>query len=285
MADEACYAAKEMGRNRFHVYQESDAELVRRHREMEWVAHIHDALANDRFHLAWQPIVPVRAASRGRLQLEILVRMTDASGAIVAPGAFLPAAERFGVVGDIDRWVIHAVFDWLDRHRQVLERLNFVSINLSGRSLGSDEILTFLERRVRSMPELFGRLCFEVTETATIANYEAATGFIGHLRRYGCRFALDDFGSGLSSFAYLRDLKVDFLKIDGAFVRDLTRDPVDESIVRYINEIGHVMGKQTIAEFVEDPQTLERLAEIGIDFAQGYAIAPPRPLDELVLAP
>jgi len=280
-ADSACYAAKDHGRNRIHVYEQDDTELVRRHGEMQWIIRIKQALEQDRFRLYAQTIAPVQRGAEQGKHYEILVRLVDEDGNIVPPGAFLPAAERYNISSSIDRWVVRASLDWLHQHSDHLDELFMCSINLSGLSLGDE---SFLDYVIAEFPK-FGvppaKICFEITETAAISNLQAAIQFINKLRDFGCKFALDDFGSGLSSFAYLRNLPVDYLKIDGVFVKDIAVDPISLAMVKSINEIGHVMGMQTIAEFVEDDAILAKLAEIGVDYAQGYGIAKPVPIDEL----
>jgi diguanylate cyclase (GGDEF)-like protein/PAS domain S-box-containing protein len=278
-ADTACYAAKDAGRNRIHVYREGDAELARRHGEMQWVPRIDQALEQDRFHLAFQPIAALKG-SEGE-HYELLIRLEDEEGHIVAPGAFLPAAERYNLSTKIDRWVIGTAFEWLSTRPEHVARLFLCAINLSGSSLGDEEFLQFVIRRFDQAKIPPHRICFEITETAAITNLTTATRFIKALKALGCRFALDDFGSGLSSFAYLKNLPVDFLKIDGMFVKEIADDPIALAMVSCINQIGHVMGKQTIAEFVENEAILEKLREIGVDYAQGYGISRPQPLADM----
>ncbi|MDS4070773.1 MAG: EAL domain-containing protein, partial [Candidatus Competibacter sp.] len=212
-----------------------------------------------------------------------LLRMEDESGKIVMPGAFLPAAERYHLAAKLDKWVVSTALDWLFSNPRHLDKLSLCSINLSGHSLGDEYLLDYLIGRLKDQRLLTGKLCFEVTETAAIANLHNALHFIRTLKDIGCRFALDDFGSGLSSFAYLKKLPVDFLKIDGFFVEDIASDPVSLAMVRSINEVGHVMGMETIAEFVENDQILAQLRSIGVNYAQGYGIGRPRPLAELTL--
>lgn len=279
-ADSACYAAKDAGRNRVHLYTEDDAELAQRQGEMQWVARINQALEENRFQLAFQPIVPVHCAAKG-YHYELLLRMEGESGQILMPGAFLPAAERYHLVAKLDQWVVGTALDWLSSHPQHLDHLALCAINLSGHSLGDEYLLDYLADRLSHQPALAEKLCFEVTETAAIANLSSALHFIQTLKNLGCRFALDDFGSGLSSFAYLKKLPVDFLKIDGLFVEDIVSDPVSLAMVNSINEIGHVMGMETIAEFVKNDQILAHLRAIGVNYAQGYGIGKPRPLAEL----
>ncbi len=280
MADVACYAAKDAGRNRVHVYSEDDEQLTKRRGEMHWVAVINRALEESRFLLYRQSFVPIGTGDDQRHGYELLVRMQDENGEIAAPGAFLPAAERYNLSTNLDRWVIRTAFDWFKAHRQQLEHVLVCSINLSGSSLSDKEFLEFVMRQFADSQLPPEKICFEITETAAIATLTHAMRFIGALKGLGCRFALDDFGSGLSSFAYLKNLSVDYLKIDGMFVKDIVDDPVSLAMVKSINDLGHVMGKQTIAEFVENDDILEKLREIGVDFAQGYGIDMPRPIDD-----
>ena len=277
-ADRACYAAKDEGRNRVHVYREGDAELARRHGEMQWATRIPQALDEHRFHLVFQPIVPLDSGVSEGEHHEVLIRMEDEEGHIVLPGAFLPAAERYNLSVKIDRWVTGKALEWLEGDSKRLGNLFLCTINLSGLSLGDEEFLKSIIRqfdRTNIPPE---KICFEITETAAIANLFNATRFMKALKELGCRFSLDDFGSGLSSFAYLKNLPVDFLKIDGVFVKDIVDDPIDLAMVKSINEVGHAMGKRTIAEHVENEAILEtlKLPEIRVDYVQGYGIARPQ---------
>jgi diguanylate cyclase (GGDEF)-like protein/PAS domain S-box-containing protein len=280
-ADAACYAAKDAGRNRIHIYHDADSELSRRQGEMLWVARINKALEEDRFQLFFQPIVAVATGECSGLHYELLLRMKEEDGQVVLPGAFLPAAERYNLSPRLDRWVIDAAFAWLTKHPMHLAGLSLCAINLSGHSLGDDDFLEFVIQRFSTSDVPPSKICFEITETAAIANFSRATRFIRALKQLGCPFALDDFGSGLSSFAYLKTLPVDFLKIDGVFVKDLVHDPLDLAMVKSINELGQVMGKRTIAECVENDEILGKLRELGVDYAQGYGVGRPRPLDEL----
>ena len=276
-ADSACYAAKDAGRNRIHLYHEQDAELAQRRGEMQWVSQIQRALEEGRFRLNFQSIVPVKGGGEGA-HYELLLRMEDEEGRLVLPAAFLPAAERYHLAAKLDRWVIQTAFEWLTSHPEQLARLSVCAINLSGHSLGNPEILDFISGRVSAGRPPADKICFEITETAAIANLALATDFMKTLKEQGCQFALDDFGSGLSSFAYLKNLRVDFLKIDGAFVREMVHDPIALAIVKSINEIGQVMGMKTIAEYVENDAILAKLRELGVDYAQGYGIDQPQPL-------
>jgi len=291
-ADTACYVAKDQGRNRIHVYHPEDMELARRHGEMQWVARINQALEEDRFCLSMQPIRPLSevdansapwvAGEDGPDYFELLLRMRDSSGRLVPPGAFLPAAERYSLSVRLDRWVVEKIFSWLDAHPEQLNRLTMCSINLSGHSIADEEFLQFVISSLDGTNVPAEKLCFEITETAAITNLVSATRFITALKGWGCHFALDDFGSGLSSFAYLKQLAVDFLKIDGVFVKDVADDPINLAMVKSINDIGKVMGKRTIAEFVENERILEKVREVGVDYAQGYRVGRPKPLDRLL---
>ncbi len=281
MADAACYAAKDAGRNRTHIYNPDDAELAKRRGEIHWVAEINRALEESRFLLYFQSIVPLSNHGDRSEGHELLIRMQDEDGRIIAPGAFLPAAERYNLATKVDRWVVSTAFEWFSRHREYLDRILLCSINLSGSSLGDDEFLKFVIEQFEEMKLPPEKICFEVTETAAIANLTNATHFINELKRRGCPFALDDFGSGLSSFAYLKNLPVDFLKIDGMFVKDIVDDPIHLAMVKSINEMGRVMGKKTIAEFVESDEIRAKLEELGVDYAQGFGIGRPQPLEEM----
>jgi diguanylate cyclase (GGDEF)-like protein/PAS domain S-box-containing protein len=283
-ADVACYAAKDKGRNQVHVHQPDDKELEARRGEMQWVSRIRRAIDENRFCLYYQPIVPIDAHGGGELHRELLIRLRDEQGRIVPPMAFIPAAERYGLMPDIDRWVIRSSFRLLGA--QCSSDCNWIcTINLSGQSLCDNTFLNFVIRQLDLSGVRPDRICFEITETAAVANLVRASHFIKVLSGMGCRFALDDFGSGLSSFAYLKNLRVDYLKIDGSFVRDMLNDPIDRALVEAINNIGHVIGIHTIAEFVESDTILDALRGLGVDFAQGYSIAKPAPLDEILVSP
>jgi EAL domain-containing protein (putative c-di-GMP-specific phosphodiesterase class I) len=249
---------------------------------MEWVSRIKEALDKNLFELWAQPIVPVETPWMQNVHMEVLLRMQGNEGALVNPGAFIPAAERFGLMPELDRWVVRQTLACLDRHASRFTALEFCCINLSGQSITDDKFLDFLLEQFAAYPSVVGRLCFEITETAAVANLSRASQFMRRLKTAGCRFALDDFGSGMSSFAYLKNLPVDFLKIDGNFVRDMVNDRVDYAMVEAIHRVGSVMGIQTVAEFVENEDILACLKDIGVDFAQGYGICKPGPLDYLL---
>ena len=276
-ADAACYVAKDRGRNRLHVYQPDDDAVLQRHGEMQWVHRLSSAFDSGSFRLYAQPIAHV-AGDRVVSHYEVLVRMLDESGRIVPPGAFIPAAERYNLMPMLDRWVIRKALEML---RDAQGDLAFppveCAINLSGQSLNDNHFLEYVVDLFDETGIPCESISFEVTETAAVANLSRATRFISILRGMGCSFALDDFGTGLSSFGYLKKLSVDYLKIDGAFVRDMVRDQVDRAMVESINQIGHIMGLKTIGEYAEDEAALLALERAGVDFAQGNAIAPPQP--------
>lgn len=278
-ADSACYAAKDNGRNRIHVFNHDDAELSKRLGEMQWVSHINSALDEDRFELYAQRIHYIGNDSNEDNHYEVLLRMHDENGKIIMPGAFLPAAERYNLSTKIDRWVFDKTLEII---KQYNDAISMCAINLSGHTLCDEETLAYIEREVDASNISREKICFEVTETVAIANLSNAANFIKHMRDTGCRFSLDDFGSGFSSFHYLKNIMVDFLKIDGQFVKDISKQPIDEAMVRSINEIGHVMATKTIAEFVEDVDSLNILKKIGVDYAQGYFLGMPEPLIEMI---
>ncbi|HEY9634250.1 MAG TPA: EAL domain-containing protein [Coleofasciculaceae cyanobacterium] len=286
-ADAACYAAKNKGRNRVHVYQADDQELAIQQGQMQWIARLTQALEENRFRLYYQPIVPSLRTSSEEEHYEILLRLVDETGNLVMPGTFIPAAERYNLMQAIDRWVIRTLFASLGEHYRENTHPSsspgevgycFYAINLSGASLNDEQLIDFVHEQLTLHQLPPQMICFEVTETVAIANLAQAAQFMRSLKQIGCRFALDDFGSGMSSFAYLKNLPVDYLKIDGGFVKQIVSEPIDLAIVEAINHIGHVMGIQTIAEFVENETILDKVTAIGVDYAQGYSIAKPRPL-------
>ena len=277
-ADAACYAAKEGGRNRVHVLQPNDSQVQQQRGQMQWVTRITAALQADRLRLYVQPVLPLQGGTDAHY--EILVRLEE-DGQIIPPGAFLPAAERYGLMPRIDQWVVNNTLSWLsDRLRQSGRIDGVYAINLSGASLSDERFRQALRHTLQQLRLPPGVLCFEITETAAVANLSKVVLFIEEVKALGCLFSLDDFGSGLSSFAYLKNLPVDFLKIDGSFVKDIADDPMDLAMVQAINAIGHVMGLKTIAEYVASEAVLDKLREIGVDYGQGYHLGPPRPLAE-----
>ncbi|MEO8673020.1 MAG: EAL domain-containing protein [Tahibacter sp.] len=281
LADAACYVAKEKGRNRVHVYHPDDADLSLRQGEMEWVERLHRALDEGRFRLFRQDIVAlgVQPENRGS-HFEVLLRLQE-NDRITPPMAFIPAAERYGLMPLIDRWVIRAVCRRLAIARSIPEpeAIDLCAINLSGASLGDEGFADYVRQQFAAFDIVPTQICFEITETAAIANLSRAAEFMQQFQQLGCRFSLDDFGAGMSSFTYLKNLPVDFLKIDGSFVRDLRHDRIDRAMVEAIHRVGQVMGKATIAECVEDSATLRAVREIGIDYAQGFGVARPRPFE------
>ena len=284
-ADMACYAAKNAGRRRTHIYEHDDVHLQRHRSEMDWATRINDAVEENRLVLFGQTIEYLgHNGAPGGLAFEVLVRMRDEKDNLIAPGIFLPAAERFDLISIVDRWIITRAFsmvaDCTRAHGD--ESIAHCAINLSGATLGDETLLPFIKNQL-SLHHLPGKLfCFEITETAAISNFQAAMRFIRDLKAMGCRFALDDFGSGLSSFSYLKNLPVDYLKIDGTFVRDIATDKVNRTLVGNINDVGHLLGKLTIAEYAEDDPTIAELKKLGVDYAQGYGISRPIPLEDVL---
>jgi diguanylate cyclase (GGDEF)-like protein/PAS domain S-box-containing protein len=280
--DAACYLAKEHGRNRVHVYDPGDETMERRRGEMKWVSRINTALLEDRFELFVQPARALQDATAPRY-VEVLLRYRDGD-VLRSPAEFLPAAERYSLSPRIDAWVVTALLDSYARQPQLFRPDILFALNLSALSLCDEEFPAFLDAALTRSAMPPSLLCFEITETAAIGNLSRAVQFFNAMRARGCRFALDDFGSGLSSFGYLRTLPVDFLKIDGLFVRDCVEDPIDFAMVRSINDIGHVMGIKTIAEFAESTAIETRMREIGVDYAQGFGISVPMPLETFLRA-
>ena len=282
-ADEACYAAKDAGRNRVQEYELGDTVIRNRHGIMEWVTQLDKALNEDRLLLNCQRISPTDGPDAGDSHFEILLTMVDEMGDTMPPADFILAAETYQRMTAIDRWVIERVFRWMAEHRDTLDHFGGFAINVSGHSVNDETFPDFVLDQFSKSQAPTSKVCFEITETAAIANLENAREFMNRMKIIGCRFSLDDFGTGLSSYSYLRNLPVDYVKIDGVFVKDIVDNPGDYAVVRSINEIGHYMGKQTIAEYVENDAVLERLKEIGVDYVQGYHIDKPTRLEHLRL--
>ena len=281
MADTACYWAKEQGRNRVSVYRTGDSDMAARRREVGWIARINSALAEDRFTLYHQSYMPLNVEVGAWKHLEVLIRMIDEEGNLVQPGSFLPAAERYNLMPAIDRWVVGTVF--ARYHALVADRGGeplTCAINLSGTSLNAEGFLDFVRQQALEHALPPGSICFEVTETAAINNLRKAAEFIKECKAMGFLFALDDFGTGTSSFGYLKNLPVDYLKIDGGFVKNLERDAVDKAMTETINRIGHIMGIKTVAEYAENDAIIRELRGMGVDYAQGYGVCMPTPLFE-----
>jgi diguanylate cyclase (GGDEF)-like protein/PAS domain S-box-containing protein len=286
-ADAACYVAKDRGRNRVQLFLPDDAFLARRTGDMQWLTRIGHALEENRFVLYGQPIRALSKNANDDAYVEVLVRMNGEDGQLISPGAFIPAAERYNLMPQLDRWVVNSAVAWYAEqlHSNRKTKLPTLGINLSGASVSDAGFLEFIRTTLKARDVPARALCFEITETAAITHMKRAVHFMNELRETGCRFALDDFGSGMSSFAYLKNLPVDFIKIDGNFVRDMHKDVVDLAMTEAINRIGHVMNIPTIAESVENQETLEMLEELGVNYAQGYHIARPMLLDQLLVVP
>jgi diguanylate cyclase (GGDEF)-like protein/PAS domain S-box-containing protein len=277
-ADVACYSAKDLGRNRVQLYKPDD--VPERHREMHWVSKLARACDESRFELFYQPIVPIGPVAHEHEHFELMLRLRDESGALVTPAEFIPAAERYNVMPSIDRWVVRQALDKLVHRVGSGVKPFTIAVNLSGTSLNDERFLEYLIAELGNNELVAGAMCFEITETAAIANLNNVVYFMRELKARGCHFALDDFGSGLSSFMYLKTLPVDYLKIDGQFVENVTHDRIDRSMVEAISQVGKAMGIQTIAERVESAEVLAELGRLGIGYAQGFHIAEPRSTKE-----
>jgi EAL domain-containing protein (putative c-di-GMP-specific phosphodiesterase class I) len=281
-ADAACYVAKDRGRNQIHLYESRDSDLVRHRGEMQWVTRIQRALEEQRLRLSWQEIRRTDGEPGAARHVELLLRMVDDDGSEILPMAFIPAAERYSIMPSLDSWVIEETLRLCVQYLEMDCALHCLfAVNLSGASLKDPAFRRMLLARLQDNPDLGPHLCFEITETAAIGNLAVVNEFIDAMRGFGCSFALDDFGSGLSSFTYLKNLRVDYLKIDGAFVRDIANNAIDRSMVEAIHRIGHQMGLKTVAEYVESEQILALLREIGVDYVQGSGIHRPEPLETL----
>ena len=279
MADLSCYAAKDKGRNRIHIYRADDAELQQRHGEMQWITRLNSALEKDQFVLYRQCIKPLSGA--GTLHCEFLLRMIGKDGQIILPGAFIPAAERYNLMPAIDRWVVKNAFAFLKNTQncKITASPQIFFINLSGGTLGDEQFSQFVIDELRQSGLAPVSIGFEITETAVIANLVGALNFIKKMKHLGCHIALDDFGAGLSSFSYLRTIPADYIKIDGSFIVTMLQDSMNLAIVDSVNRIGHVAGLKTVAEFVQSEDIRQKLIQLGVDYAQGYGIHKPEPLD------
>ncbi|BAQ66652.1 EAL domain-containing protein [Geminocystis sp. NIES-3709] len=282
IADAVCYAAKGRGRNCVQVYQANDYELLRQRRERQWVIQIHQALEENRFCLYYQKVIPVQQGKP--IYYEILLRLLSEKGQLVAPGVFMPSAERYELMPAIDRWVISTFLSkYHDYYHQHCHHHNYshnlYALNISGASINNDHFLDFLQQQLEQAEIPIDTICFEITESTAIGNFDQALKLINQLKQLGCRFAIDDFGHGMNSFDYIKHFPVDYLKIDGSFVKNLVNSDIDHAIVESFNRIGHVMNLQTIAEFVENKVILQELELMGIDYLQGYEIAKPVPFE------
>lgn len=277
-ADTACYMAKERGRNRVHLFSEQDSETTQRRSEMEWAGRIRQALSDGRFLLHFQELVPLWEGERSEgVHMEMLIRLRDEKGALVPPGAFIPAAERFGLMPAIDRWVVETTLANFSRLHPSGRPISLCAINLSGPTFEDAAFADFVLDAIDRHGVSPRHLCFEITETAAVSNMARAVEFMQRLRAAGCKFSLDDFGSGMASFGYLKNLPVDFIKIDGSFIRNIETDPVSYSIVRAVTDIGHQLGLQVIGEWVADERARDLLRGLSVDYAQGFAVHKPEP--------
>ncbi len=281
--DSACYLAKESGRNCMRKYSDGDDTIIERKGQERWIQHFDKALEDDSLVLYAQRIVSLAKDKPQSNSIEVLVRMLDDDGSIIPPNAFLPAVERYDRAYKLDRWIIERVFMYIHENKKAVNELNKISINLSGQSVAEDGLLPFIQEKTRQYRIDSSKVCFEVTETAAIANLSTAIDLITQLKEQGFLFALDDFGSGLSSFAYLKTLPVDFLKIDGIFVKDMQTDKVNYAMVKAIHEMSAVLDKQTIAEYVENEAVVELLTEIGVDYGQGFYLGKPEPIENFLV--
>ncbi|AZP13264.1 EAL domain-containing protein [Undibacterium parvum] len=282
-ADGACFAAKDEGRGRVHIYEDMDKAVLAQHDQMQWATRLQQGIDENRFELFAQPIIRLDADAGKELHFEVLLRLRENDGKLVSPAAFIPAAERYGLVAQVDRWVVTHVFEWMNAHQNDISEIETIAINLSGKTVGDRDFHHFVAAALEQSHVPANKISFEITETAAIGNIDIALEFFKLLHQRGAHSSLDDFGSGMSSMAYLKHLPVDYLKIDGQFVKDMATDAVDCAMVRSINEIAHLTGKLTIAEFVENIETLNLLRTFGINFAQGYHVAKPMPINEILV--
>ena len=283
-ADISCYAAKDMGRNRVHVHELNDEQVKRIHQELSWVADIETSLKDQRFKLYIQAIAPVNTSKKSNLMYEVLLRLKDDDGNIISPGEYIPAAERFNLMHAVDVWVVHEIIKKIEAMQQSGEKETpRIFVNLSANSITDQSFCDYVLELLEQHPITKHSICFEITETAAIKNMDQAINFINQLKQAHCLFALDDFGSGMSSFTYLKNLPVDYLKIDGSLVNKMDKNTADQAMVAAINQIGRVMDIKTIAEHVENEDILSGLKKIGVTYAQGYHLGRPFSIDELPL--
>ena len=282
-ADLACYTAKDQGKGQAYLYEEQDVELIRRQEETYWATRITDAIEKNRLQLFTQPIISLKTNSPLYSHVEILVRLLDENNKLITPDAFVPAAERYNLIHLIDRTIVFETFLFINKYSDQIGNSTLYSINLSGNTLGDPDIVDYIINTAGRFNIDARQICFEITETAAIKELQKAKRFIRELKALGYKFALDDFGSGLSSFQYLKTLSVDYLKIDGSFVADMVNNNIDHAMVAAINEVGHIMGIETIAEYVENDQIIKKLQDLSVDYGQGYGIEQPRPIKEMLV--
>ena len=263
------------------MHYQGDLDFAQRRSDMHWVTRLSHAFQNDQLQLYYQPIMAL-GANGGKTHYEILLRLRNGRSRPVLPGTFLPAAERYDVILKIDRWVLANTLEWLFLHKEHTETLDTCSINLSRRSLTDPMFHKFAAELIDASDVPANKLCFEITENGAIADMQKTIAFIEAMSARGCRFSLDDFGTGMTSFSYLKQLPVDFIKIDGSFIQSMSSSQVDFEMVRFTNDISHLMGRKTIAEYVSDAEILASLRDIGVDFAQGNCIGKPRPLSAVM---
>jgi Amt family ammonium transporter len=280
-ADSSCLIAKRQGRNHVRVYSSGDDAVKQRSDDLQWITLIEKALKEDRCLLYQQPITPLCEISQPAVHFEVLLRILDDDGQIVPPGVFLPCAERNGLIDGIDRKVVGKVLQWLN-DQQANDELDLtVSVNLSGASIADPDFQEFLLTSISDSGISARHLCFEITESAAIQNLSSSAEFLARVRALGCRIALDDFGTGFASLEYIKQLPLDFIKIDGAFIREIVDNPLDQALVRCVSDVARILEVATVAEFVENDETIRELTAIGVDFAQGYFISKPKPLENL----
>lgn len=282
--DSACYVAKESGRNRVHVARKDDVQVLHYRKSLESVEKIREALNKEQFELFYQPIFDIKGDQPVLEHCEILLRIKNADGQLYTPEDFIPLAEKYNLMSGIDRWVVSHVIDWIEQH-QAEANLPRILINLSALSYIDEVFLAFLVNKLENTSIDTSRLAFEITETAAVNNIELANNFLDRIREFGCRFALDDFGTGFSTFAYLKQLPIDYLKIDGSLVRSISHNSIDREMVRAINEVGHIVGAKTIAEFVENDEIVQTLKSLNVDYGQGFGLQRPAKIDGLLEMP
>jgi EAL domain-containing protein (putative c-di-GMP-specific phosphodiesterase class I) len=280
-ADSACMAAKNKGVNLIQRYEDDDKSLETQKRLLTWAGKIDQVINGDRLFVRCQKIAPIFPERDSHSHYEILLGILDEAGNVMPPFEFITAAEHWGRISEIDRWQVKSVLNWIRQNRTRFTKIEGFSINLSGQSINSEEFLAFLHEEFSDYNLPVEKITFEITETAALGEFNQTEKFIRQIKRYGCKFSLDDFGSGYSSYAYLKNLQVDYLKIDGSFVKDLVSNTNDQAMVKSMNEVGHSLGMKTIAEYVENDEILQILRDIGVDYAQGYGIAKPCRIEDL----